>query len=348
MHAGTRHAKRRHAKWRMLSLSALLVLQACGNTTSRVDADGVPLEAGSASAVRADTDHASADGGTAPRDVSRLGAFMAKPITESSAAVRSFGHDGVYWTLNDSGNDERLFAFDTTGRDLGAVRVTGARNRDWEAMATGPCEAGRCLYIGDVGDNLARHKAVVVWRIAEPTPPGAARRSDSEPAIAIAVQYPEGPRDVEAMWVDADTVLWLATKRPLRDAGKRWRPSLLYRVPASAWRSASTAMPPPVRAELVDSLPIVPRAERSFVTDAAMSNPFGDPARDSLLAVRTYGEVLVFRVRRSSGRPLALLGRCELASLREKQGEGVSWLPDGRLLLTSEKRAAALHGVRCP
>lgn len=333
---------------RWLSLAAMLALQACGNTMPRPKADEAIVSDSSAPADRAPADRATADRATAPREVSTLGAFIAKPVREASAAVRSFSHAGVYWTLNDSGNDERLFAFDRTGQDLGAVRVSGARNRDWEAMATGPCEAGRCLYIGDVGDNLSRHDAVRIWRIAEPSPPGAGARVESEPAVAIAVQYPEGPRDVEAMWVDADTVVWLATKRPMRDERGRWRPSLVYRVPASAWHSANGAVTAPVLAELIDSLPIVPRAERTLVTDAALSNPFGDPSLDSLLAVRAYGEVLVLQVGRTSGRPRALLGRCDLAVLREKQGEGVTWLPDGRLLLTSEKRAAPLRAVRCP
>jgi predicted regulator of Ras-like GTPase activity (Roadblock/LC7/MglB family) len=285
-------------------------------------------------------------GSAAPaREVATLGAFSARSLTESSAAVQSVGHPGVYWTLNDSGHDARLFAFDTAGRDLGTVRLTGARNRDWEAMATGPCAAGRCLYVGDVGDNFARRNAVVIWRVPEPVPPGPGADTHTEAARALTVRYPDGPRDVEALWVDADTVVWLATKRPQRDAQRRWRPALVYRVPANAWHA-----PPadPVVAELVDSLPIVPRSERTLVTDAAMRNPFGDPALDSLLAIRTYGELLILRVGRMSGRPQALVGHCDLTPLRERQGEGVAWLSDGRVLLTSEKRFAPLRAVRCP
>ena len=76
---------------------------------------------------------------------------------------------GIIFGLNDSGHEPLLFAFDSTGRSRGVWRVNGARNLDWEAAASGPCEAGsdrRCLYIGDVGDNEARKPAS-----------GAARRS---------------------------------------------------------------------------------------------------------------------------------------------------------------------------
>ncbi len=279
-----------------------------------------------------------------PRDVASTGAFAHPDIRESSAAVRSFSHAGVYWTLNDSGNDERLFAFDTAGRDLGAVRITGARNRDWEAMATGPCPEGRCLVVGDVGDNLARHETVTLWRVPEPAPPGAGREVASAPARALALRFPDGPRDVEALWMDADTAVWLVTKREVRgDDGARQR-AQVYRLPARAWDAAA-----PVVAELVDSLPhVATRNRRTLITDAALSNPFGDSAQVSRLAVRTYELLLVFETEPGSGRPLKLVGHCALDALDERQGEGVAWLPDGRVLLTSEKRRAPLHALRCP
>jgi hypothetical protein len=319
-------------------VGALLLLAACG----RVDAArGGAADASVADASLADS---TVPLEQRPREVSITGAFALRDIRESSAAVRSFAHEGVYWTLNDSGNDERLFAFDTAGRDLGTVRVTGARNRDWEAMATGPCPEGRCLVVGDVGDNFARHESVTLWRIPEPAPPGAGREAASAPARPLALRFPDGPRDVEALWVDADTAVWLVTKREVRgDDGARRR-AQVYRVPARAWEAGTS-----VDAELVDSLPhIATRNRRTLITDAALANPFGDAALPALLAVRTYELLLVFRTEPGSGRPLELVGHCALDALGEAQGEGVAWLPDGRVLLTSEKRRAPLHALRCP
>lgn len=281
---------------------------------------------------------------TALTDVDTIGAFAQRDIKESSAAVRSWQSAGVFWTLNDSGNDERLFAFDSTGRDLGTVVVRNAKNRDWESLAAGPCTAGRCLYIGEIGDNQARHDVVSIYRIAEPAPPGAGKRASSELAAALQFRYPDGPRDVEAMWVDADTAVWLATKRPLRDASGRTRPSQLYRLGPELWRTGEVAV-----ATLIDSLPnFASRDLRTQITDAALSNPFGDTAVPSRLAVRTYGMVYVFEVDHASGRPGRLLGHCSLESLDEKQGEGITWLADGRLMFTSEKRFASLVAARCP
>lgn len=279
------------------------------------------------------------------RDVERSGAFAHRDVVESSAAVRSPSFPGVFWTLNDSGNDARLFAFDAGGLDLGAVRLTGVTNRDWEAMAAGPCPEGRCLYVADIGDNLARHPSVVVWRVAEPEPPGADRASAATPSARLELRYPDGPRDAEAIWVDADTTLWIASKRPERGADGRARPTLVFRAAASAWRDpAAVAV-----LALVDSLPNVPgSARRTLVTDAALADPFGTDTAPPLLAVRTYEQLLLFRVERRVGRPLALAARCLLTPLDEAQGEGVSWRADGRLLLTSEGRFAPLHTARCP
>ena len=276
-------------------------------------------------------------------DVTLLGEFTHRDLKESSSAVPSRRTPGVFWTHNDAGNDERLFAFDSTGRDLGTVRVRGSRNRDWEAMASGPCDEGVCLYIGDVGDNLREQRLVTVFRLAEPLPPGnRAAAGDTVDAI-LRFRYPDGAHDVEAMWVAADTSLFLATKRRLRDKSGRNRPSLVYRVPAGAWRASGVAL-----AELVDSLPIFPTNDPSMmVTDAAYSAPFADSDSEPRLAVRTYDRLFVFRSTHA-GRPGTLLAECSLTELKEEQGEGIAWLPDGRVLLTSEKRGAPVYAARCP
>lgn len=278
-----------------------------------------------------------------PSDVVTTGAFVDRDIKESSAVVRSVQTPGVFWTLNDSGNDERLFAFDSTGADLGAVDVTDAKNRDWEALASGPCDTGRCLYVGDVGDNLSRHSTIRVWRLTEPAPPGRKQTVKIRQVERLRAVYPDGATDVEAMWVDADTVLWLATKRPATGDNGQLRPARVYRVPASAWRRDTIAV-----AELVDSLPLVPtRDERTQITDAALSNPFTDVPADSVLVFRTYGFALVFRVHGTSGRPHELVAQCDLRALGDS-GEGVTWLSDGRLFLSREGRGAPLTALRCP
>jgi len=273
------------------------------------------------------------------REVTTPGRIEALELTEASGLVQSARDGTVFWSHGDSGNEPRLFAFDSAGRSLGTVPVLGASNRDWEALAVGPCLLGHCLYIGDVGDNYARRDHVTIWRIAEPQP----NDMSSERAQALNIAYVDGPRDVEAIWVAPDTTLFLITKRPDRD-NDRWRGARVYRVKASAWRDTGV-----VTAEIVDSLPIVPLKGKGggWITDASLSR--ADASGDRRLAVRTYNSVYIFAVDRSSGRPGALLGRCSLKSLPEQDsGEGVTWLPDERLLFDHEGVRASLHIGRCP
>ena len=100
-------------------------------------------------------------------------ALASRRISESSGVVGSALTSGVYWTHNDSGDRPYLYATDSAGRNLGAVRVAGAGARDWEDLTAGSCLVvpGRCFYVGDMGDNKRHRRSLVVYRLREPTPP---------------------------------------------------------------------------------------------------------------------------------------------------------------------------------
>ncbi|HEV3049632.1 MAG TPA: hypothetical protein VGX50_04950, partial [Longimicrobium sp.] len=74
-------------------------------------------------------------------------------MSETSGAALDPRATGVFWTHGDSGADPVLFAVDAEGRLVGQVAVSGARNRDWEDMAIGPCPGGDCVYVADIGNN---------------------------------------------------------------------------------------------------------------------------------------------------------------------------------------------------
>lgn len=271
------------------------------------------------------------------RHVVRVGRFADRDFKEASGLIHATSEPGVFWGLNDSGNDERLFAFDSTGRALGAVRVRGAENVDWEALATGPCPDGRCLYIADVGDNDAKRSRVVIWRIPEPT---LATRTTA-PATPLAIRYADGPHDVEAVYAAPDTSLWLITKRPRLNARAEPRPSRMYRIPAEAWNAAGTITLP-----VADSVPVTPvrGAAHDWITDASLS---GETDGRRRLVLLSYGAVHVFDTDPVTGRPGALLARCALP-ITEKNAEGVAWLPDGRILVANEGRGGAMYAGWCP
>ena len=251
---------------------------------------------------------------------------------------------GVLFTINDSGNEPLLFAVDTTGSVRGIWRVQNAQNVDWEAVSIGPCgsqpkpPAGSCVYVGDVGDNLETIPVRAIYRMPEP----AAGDRLLEGAIAaerLVFRYPDGPHDVEAMYVAPNGDVVLITKRRRLAADRRMRPALVFTLPASAWAVGKIAV-----ATLTDSLPIVPGSARlRTITDAALS----PDAR--FLAVRTYGEVFVFNVDSASGRPRGAPSVCDITRVQKANGEGITWV--GRtnaLLLTGEGSREPMYIVRCP
>ncbi|HEU4474290.1 MAG TPA: hypothetical protein VFR72_05605 [Gemmatimonadales bacterium] len=242
------------------------------------------------------------------------GKFEHPLLRESSGVVASRRQPGILWTLNDSGNDAAIFATDTLGRDHGAFAVAGAENWDWEAIAIGPCGPRDCLYIADTGDNGRTRPSVRIYRVTEPSV--AATGSRPPRAEVLEVRYPNGPRDVEAAFVGTDGAVYLVAKG-------RGRSPRAYRIPAEAWESDQTVV-----AEDAGRLPISTGGLGNQVTDAALS-PSGD-----LVAVRTYLAIYLFTLTRQG--TLVPLGiACDAAGL-QLQGEGISWLDDRVLVLTSE------------
>jgi hypothetical protein len=282
--------------------------------------------------------------GTLLDQVEAAGSLADAALSESSGLAPSTRAPAVFWTVNDGGHAPVLWAIDPSGATRARVRVTGAANVDWEAIASGPCPDGFCVYIGDVGDNLARRDAVVLWRIPEP----ALDDSASVMAEALAVRYPDGPRDVEALYLAPDSAVWLIAKRPPYRLLPIPRPARLYRVPATAWRRSSRSGVPTdtVVATAMGTIPITPGhlSVKEWITDASLSAP--DARGVQQLAVLTYGAVHLFALDARSGRPGALLRRCALP-IPEHDPEAVSWLPDGRLLLTNEGTHSIIYTGRC-
>jgi hypothetical protein len=123
-------------------------------------------------------------------------------IRESSGLAASRRNPGIFWTHNDSGNSPHIYAFDRSGRDRGAFRITGADNIDWEdiALGPGPEKDTSYLYIGEIGGNKRIAGDVIVYRVKEPSPRNGGEY-ETEPAAAIRLRYPDRPHDAEALLV---------------------------------------------------------------------------------------------------------------------------------------------------
>lgn len=208
---------------------------------------------------------------------------MAAPdLSEASGLAASRRRPGLWWTHNDSGHAPELFGFDSDGRLLAQVRVQEIAE-DWEDLASFEWRGDPYLAIADTGDNLAWRRQARVLLVAEPE----LGERTVAPTRTLRFSYPDGPRDVEALAVDAvsGTILLLEKRRP---------PARLYALDldgpdeqvARVVGELPAAPPPqPVPAQTVGA-----RYSRDMVT--AM-----DLAADRReLVLMTYRRVLRYRV----------------------------------------------------
>ncbi|MGH3464180.1 MAG: hypothetical protein ACRDP9_22155 [Kribbellaceae bacterium] len=126
-------------------------------------------------------------------------------ITESSGLARSAGHEGIWWTVNDSSDSARVFAVNADG-EVEATLTFGADARDVEAIAVG---TDGNIYVADIGDNLRDQEKVTVYVIKEPED-----LSDQQVKYrAYDFDYPDGSHNAEALLVEPKTNrLFIVTK----------------------------------------------------------------------------------------------------------------------------------------
>jgi hypothetical protein len=270
-----------------------------------------------------------------PTEVRPLDRWRDPALHESSGVAVSHRYPGVLWTHNDSGDGPYLYATDTTGTLRASFAVTGANAVDWEDIALGPCipeqgwDGRTCLFIGDIGDNDERRNQVVIYAVPEPDPSSGAARAPTSAAHALAVRYPDGPHDAEALVVLPDGRLDIVTKG-------RSGAVLRFEIPASAWAHGDLEAPD------ADTLPITPAFFLGRWVTGAAAAPDG-----RTVVVRTYTEIYRFEI----GPRWRLLGPACVVGLIEPQGEGVDFLDATHLVLTSETAWGSTGGltiVQCP
>jgi len=150
----------------------------------------------------------------------QVGALQTQLINEASGIVASRKSPGVLWVHNDSGDSPRVFAIDAKGALLGIYRVENARLQDWEDIAIGPGPDPNqdYLYIGDIGDNTAKRRSVIIYRVPEPKvdPNHPVAYAKTGPAEVIELEYPDGPKDAETLMVDpSNGDIYIISKRDL-------------------------------------------------------------------------------------------------------------------------------------
>jgi len=239
-----------------------------------------------------------------------LGEIEYSAITEASGLAASRQNKEVLWTHNDSGDRNRVFALNTAGKHLGVFTIAGVAARDWEdlALGPGPAHGTEYLYIGDIGDNDAKHEIKHIYRVPEPRvlAQQAPVEQMLEGAKTIAFRYPDGKRDAETLMVDPRT-------KDLYVVSKREANVHLYRAPYPQSTTQETVL------ELVAALSL------GGVVAGDISR-----AGDEIL-LKTYDAIYYWRRGRGQTVAQALLQiPVKVPYIIEPQGEGVCWHPQGK------------------
>lgn len=88
-------------------------------------------------------------------------------ITESSGLAVSQAHPGIAYTINDSGDESRVFAVEIqSGRVVGVTSVVNGDWQDAEALAL----SGGKLWVADVGNNSLDRDDRALYAFDEPGP----------------------------------------------------------------------------------------------------------------------------------------------------------------------------------
>lgn len=259
-----------------------------------------------------------------PPFVQLSGLVLDARLQEISGIAASRRFADTLWMINDGGSDPEVHAVSRRGSHIASLRVAGVDNTDWEDLAAFDLEGRRYLLVADTGDNGGLRKTLQLHVIAEP-----ARLADAtvEPAWSIVFRWPDGPRDCEAVAVDAarGQILLVSKKR---------QPPELFALPL---RPNGTE---PLVARRLGLLHGVPQGDR----DEIRANPDLARLRSQVtavdiapdrraMAVLTYRDVLLYPRRGNESWVQALARKPRVHPLPWlPQAEALAWSADGQAL----------------
>jgi hypothetical protein len=146
--------------------------------------------------------------------VEQMGFLANRRLIEASGIQASHARAGDFFVHNDDGQP-LLYAINEKGADLGQLEIVPAKNNDWEDLASVPVLGGRWIVAGDIGDNWAKRKSIKLYFAEEPRTAANDRYSGRlDLKHWLVLNYPDGPRDCEAMAYDpVDSRILLLSKR---------------------------------------------------------------------------------------------------------------------------------------
>lgn len=81
---------------------------------------------------------------------------------DESSALEIVKGSNLFWTIEDSGNKNFLFGLNKNGIISKKIRITNAKNKDWEDLTS---DSHGNIYIGDFGNNNKKRKVFTIYKV---------------------------------------------------------------------------------------------------------------------------------------------------------------------------------------
>lgn len=104
-------------------------------------------------------------------------------LKEVSGIQKSQKSDLIY-TIEDSGNENRIYALDLNGAIKQSILIADLKNNDWEDLTT---DTKGNLYIGDFGNNNNTRKNLAIYQVAS----SALDSTTANSSYKVSFYYPE-------------------------------------------------------------------------------------------------------------------------------------------------------------
>ena len=242
-------------------------------------------------------------------------------LNESSALVKSRVWDDVYWTLNDSGNKNRIFPISRNGeiyraewyeKEDGGVYIGDAVNIDWESMTT---DDDGNLYIGACGNNYSVRKDLCIYILKDPHPIATGTTRYYQKVNFAYPDQAEFPAGDDNSNFDCEALIWAQGRLFVLTKHRSDSLTKLYAVNS-------------MYAERINQLTYVSTFDiNGMVTDAECNDDV------SKLAVLTYYGIWVFVVEVGDW----FSGKIKWLPIKAKQCEAICWDDEETLLITNEQ-----------
>ncbi len=222
----------------------------------------------------------------------RVGNLDISYLDEASGMAASVADPSRLYHTNDTWKPyPLLYVTDFMGQTLQPVKLENLKSNprldDIEDMDAGPCGEGYCIFIGDIGDNLAKRselRIVVLEDFAEVP-------YTASPKQVLRLTYPDQPRDAESLAVHPNGDIYILSKEGASLFGTA--PARLYKLPREIWENAGDEV---VTLEHVANIDLRTMSGTTVNIFSHIATGMDISSDGQRLLILTYGEVFEIAV----------------------------------------------------